>query len=231
MGDNLKEKEKKDSKKSLPYWRKFFSVPYSEVMFFVQHLNVMLRAGISLGEAVNTLSEQAENKTMKIALSDVAKRTNEGKSFAESLKRYPSIFEELFVNMISAGELSGKYEEVLQEIYKHMKKSHEIKGKVKGAMIYPVVILFAMIIIGIIMMVFVIPKLISIFDEVGAELPLPTRILIAISDNFLAYGPFVGAGVVVLGIITAFMFKKEKPRRALHAFLLKLPIFGLIIKK
>jgi len=225
------EKKQSETKDSLPKWRRVFGVPLTEKIFFVQHLHVMLKAGLSLGEALNTLSEQAQNTTMKIVLKDVALRTNEGQSFAQSLKRYPSVFEDLFVNMIEAGEISGKYEEVLAEMHIHMKKSHEIRGKVKGAMIYPVVILFAMIIIGAIMMTFVIPKLIGIFNEVAIELPLPTRILISISDGFAQYGIYIGIAFISMIVLTVTVLKREKPKKILHAILLRLPIFGNIIKK
>lgn len=212
-------------------WRKVRGVPATEKMFFVQHLGVMLKAGISLGAALNTLSDQTEHRYFKIILKDIAERVNQGQSLAKSLGLYTNVFEEIFVNMIAAGEVSGKYEEVLDELYKQMKKSHELRGKIRGAMIYPAIIVLAMVTIAILMMIFVVPKLVSIFDEVGVELPLATRILIAITKGFLSYGPLVVIAFVVMLVLLGITFRQEKPKYLLHALLLKLPIVSLIIKK
>lgn len=147
------------------------------------------------------------------------------------MKKYPNVFDELFINMLSAGEKSGKYEEVLDQLYLQMKKSHELVGKVRGAMIYPTIIVLAMIGIGTAMMIFVIPKLTGIFEEVDVALPLPTRILIAVSD-VLANNAII-VGLVVLFLVTAFIvaLRYEKFKYYFHAFLLKTPIAGSIIKK
>lgn len=215
----------------LPWWQKIFDVPQSEKIFFVRHLGVMLKAGISLSKALKTISEQTKNKKMAFILSDIASRTDQGQSLAKSLGLHPTVFDELFVNMIQAGEVSGKYEEVLAELFQNMKKSHELKGKIKGAMIYPIIVIIAMIIIGVAMMLFVIPKLTSIFAEVNVELPLPTQILIAISNSVLQYGLWIGLGLIIIIGGAIMLFRQERPKFYLHAFLLKLPIFGTIIKK
>jgi len=212
-------------------WWKIRGVPLAEKIFYAQHLGVMLKAGISLGSALITLSEQTQHRYFKVILKDISERVNQGQSLAKSLALYPGVFEEFFVNMIAAGEVSGKYEEVLDELYKHLKKSHELKSKIRGAMIYPIIIIVAMIVIAILMLTFVVPKLITIFEESGVELPLPTRILIGITNGFLTYGLFIGIGVIVFVTFVVLLFKKEKPKFILHALLLRLPIFGGIIKK
>ena len=134
------------------------SVPVSEKLFFVQHLGIMLKAGVSLVASLKTLAKQSENKRFIAILGDVVSRVEQGSSFAESLKPHEKIFGELFVNMIEAGEISGKLENVLNQLFVQMKKHHKMVSKIKGAMTYPLVILFAVGGIGVFMMIFVVPK-------------------------------------------------------------------------
>lgn len=225
-----KEKQKEKSS-TIPSWYKYFGVPIQEKIFFVQQLGLMLRAGISLSKALHTLSKQAKSKYMSLILNDLYLKVDRGTSLAAGLKEYPNVFDELFVNMLEAGEKSGKYEEVLSQLFVQMKKNHELRGKVRGAMIYPSVILFAMISIGSAMMIFVIPKLTSIFDEVNVQLPLATRVLIATSGFMSKYFIFILIGVVVFVIAFIALMHRENPKYYLHSFLLKLPILSPIIKK
>jgi len=226
-----KNKTEKKVDKPIPLWYKIFGVPIQDKIFFVQQLGLMLRSSISLSKALRTLSLQAGSKYMQLILHDLYIKVDQGQSFAESLKAFPDVFDELFVNMLKAGEKSGKYEEVLSQLHIQMKKSHELKSKIRGALIYPSVIVIAMISIGTAMMIFVIPKLTSIFNEVNVELPLATRMLIAtseaLSENILTIGPAV---LLLVGLIIVIL-KREKPKYYFHVILLKVPIFKTIIKK
>lgn len=206
-------------------------IPTSEKIFFVQHLRVMIKSGASLSSALNALSLQSDNKKFKIILVDIKNSVEKGNTFSKSLEKYDKEFGDFFINMIEAGEASGKLEEVLTQIFIQMKKDHEIKSKVKGAMIYPLVVLSAMIIIGVLMIIFVIPQMTSILVEAGVELPLMTRILIGTSDFAVNNGIIV---CIFLGIfITGFMYliKTKTGKYYFHIILLHLPIFGKIIKK
>src|SRR3989344_208439 len=176
--------EKKDKplmQKINDYLLKFSRVPLKERLFFVQHLGIMLKAGISLSIALKTLANQSENKLFRTSLDNLASDVEKGKSFSESLRPYEKIFGELFINMIEAGELSGKLESVLGQLYIQIKKQHELTGKIKGALTYPAVIIMAMGGIGIFMMIFVVPKITEMLKSFDAELPLATRALIGIS--------------------------------------------------
>ncbi len=213
------------------YLLKFQKIPEKEKIFFIQHLRVMIRSGMSLSRALNTLSKQTKNKRFQEILFDIRDNIEKGNSFAESLKKHSKIFGELFVNMINAGEISGKLEGTLNELFLQMKKDYEIKGKVKGAMIYPAVVLFAMVSIGIGMMVFVVPKLAGIFLQAGAELPLPTKILIATSDFLIHKSIFLILGLIFLVFGIKFFLKNENNKYYFHFFLLRIPILGKIIQK
>lgn len=213
------------------YLLRFSRVPLKERLFFVQHLGVMLKSGISLAVAIRTLSRQTENKFFQKILSDIAGRVEKGQSFAESLGSYKKIFGELFVNMIEAGELSGKLEEVLKQIYLQMKKDHKLISKVKGALTYPAVIVLAMFGIGTFMLVFVVPKITAMFTEMNAELPLPTKILIGAS-NSIANNGLISAALFI-GFVFTFIkvVKTPKGKYAMQSLLLKMPVISPIIKK
>ncbi|MDP3900164.1 MAG: type II secretion system F family protein [bacterium] len=213
------------------YLVKFQRIPSAEKLFFVQHLGVMVKAGISLSKSLQTLAEQTNNKRFKKILIDVSKRVEEGHTLAESLEVYHKIFTDLFINMISAGEVSGKLEEVLKQLYLQMKKDHELVSKIRSAMIYPSVILFAMGGIGTGMMIFIVPKIIDIFRGVNMELPLMTKILIAVSDAITNHGLIFGG--VLLAIVIAF-YRALKTYSGLYYWqwlILKSPVIGPIIKK
>ncbi len=207
------------------------SVPVSEKIFFTQNLMVMIRAGISISDALKTLEEQTTNARLKQILSDVYQKVDRGVSLADSLEPYKKDFGELYINMIKTGEASGQLEQVLNQLTIQMKKDHHLKSKVKGAMVYPTIVVVAMIVIMILMFVFVIPQITSIFKEVDAELPLPTQILIAISDFVVNNGLMVGLAAVIIIFSFVKFIKSKKGKKIWHAFLLKLPIISTILKK
>lgn len=213
------------------YLLKYSRVPLKEKLFFVQHLGIMLKAGISLSRALKTLSQQTENKRFTEVLDDLAEKVEKGTSFTQSLKNHEKIFGELFISMIEAGELSGKLEEVLGKLYIQMKKEHALLSKVKGALTYPAVIVIAMLGIGTFMMVVIIPRMTSMFKDLGADLPLPTKILIGLSDAIINNGLLTVIILVVLIVVIVKTLKTYKGKYYFQALLLKAPVFSPIIKK
>lgn len=223
--------KKKERKKISIDVSRFLGVPTAQKIFFVQHLAVMLRAGIPLSKSLNALAEQASNVRFKIVLRDLADRVEKGDTLAQSLKRHPKVFSELFINMVEAGEFTGNLEEVLKKLYLQMKKDHELMSKARGAMIYPTVVVTAMIGVGIGMITYVIPRITGIFKELDAQLPLPTLILIAISDFVVNNGLLVT--ILSIAIIVGFfqLIRSKLGKPYWHFFLLKLPIISGMIKK
>jgi type IV pilus assembly protein PilC len=213
------------------YLAKLSKVPLKEKLFFVQHLSIMLKAGISLSSAMKTLSKQSENKFFKKILIDVSARVEKGMSFTESLRPYERIFGELFINMIDAGETSGKLEGVLLQIFVQLKKQNELISKVKGALTYPLVILFAMGGIGVFMMIVVVPQITNMLQSFNTKLPLPTQILISVSHAIANNG--ILSVVIVLLVIGTFyqILRTYRGKYIFQAIALKLPIFSGIIKK
>lgn len=213
------------------FLEKFSRIPVSEKLFFVQHLGIMLKAGISLSTALKTLSKQTSNKKFSGIIGDICKNVEKGVSFTESLKPHEKIFGQLFVSMVESGEISGKLEEVLKRLYIQFKKSHELVSKVRGALTYPIVILVAMSGIGIFMMLAVIPKITGMFKDFNAELPMATKLLIKFSDSLVANGPLYLASLIVLVLLLAQFVKTKQGTYIFHGLLLKLPVFAPIIKK
>jgi len=207
------------------------TVPLEEKMFFTQNLQVMLKSGISLSIALKTLGQQTKNLKFQKIINEIRQDVEKGISFAKSIEKHQKIFGELFVNMIEAGETSGQLENTLAQLRTQMKKDHDLLSKVKGAMMYPSVVIIAMIGVMITVVTFVIPKITDLFTEAKVELPLPTRVLISIS-NFMVNHGILLAIMAVIAIIVFFKFiKTTTGKKIWHKILLKSPIIAPIIKK
>lgn len=206
-------------------------IPAASKIFMLQNLAVMVKAGLPLATAINTLAEQTKNRKLKKILTEAQEKIKGGKTFAEALMPYTKEFGEVFVNMIGAGESSGSLEEILESLYIQQKKDHSLKTKIRNAMTYPVIIVCLMFGIGGFVIMFVLPNITAMFTEMRAQLPLPTRVLIGISDFFQAYALIVFPSII-LALIIFYRWTKTKGGRVLwHKFLLRLPIAGEIIKK
>jgi type IV pilus assembly protein PilC len=230
--ENSEEEKELTTVQKIDLWLlRFTRVPLKERLFFVQNLGLMLKSGISLSAALRTLSSQTANKRLQAALAEIAEKVESGNTFAESLKKYHDIFGEMFISMVEAGEISGKLEEVLAQLYIQMKKENGLISKVKGALTYPAVIIFAMFGIGTFMIVFIIPKITAMFTEMNVELPLPTKILIGLSNAIVQNG-LLSAGIFIVFVFTLVkVLKHPKGKYIFQAILLKAPVISPIIKK
>ena len=214
-----------------------FSIPFlggvslSEKMMFTRNLQVMTATGLSLPRALGILSLQTNNKTFSKALSRIKDEVVKGKNFSESLAEHPKIFSELFQNMVKVGEEAGNLEEVLGVLSKQMEREHELKSKVQGALMYPAVIVAAMIGIGILMLVMVIPKLAATFEELEIELPLTTRVIIFFG-TFLSEKWYFGIlGTIILFFFFQFLIRLKSGKKLIDFLILKLPVLSVLIKK
>lgn len=203
----------------------------ADKIFFVQQLKVMVKSGISLSVALKTLAQQTESKTFKIVLDDLQAMVEKGNLLSQGLEVHKKLFGELFINMIKAGEASGKLEDVMEQLFVQMKKDHEIIAKVRGAMIYPSIVVTLMLIIGTLVIVYVVPTISTVFLELNVELPLATRILIGISNLAVNYGIFFLIGLGISIAIFIRVIKTPQGKMNFHRVLLKLPVAGPIIKK
>lgn len=208
------------------------SIPLTQKVFFTENLKVMVHAGLSISEALNTLALQAESKNFKRIITIVREDVEQGRTLSLGLSKFPKIFPSIFTSMIQIGEVSGTLENVLQELTMQMKKDYELRSKVKGAMTYPVVILVAMLGITTGLLTFVLPKLLGVFKEFGnVKLPLATRILITISDFVQAHGVLVAIGFVAFVIGFIAFARTRVGRSIVHRGIITMPLIGPIAKK
>ena len=202
-----------------------------EKMLFSRHLAVMSKAGLSFSRSLNVLSQQTKNKYFSEVISKVEGDIKGGESLADSLAKHPKVFNELFVNMVRVGETGGNLEEVLKNLAEQMKKDHEIISKVRGAMIYPAVIVFAMITIGVLMMIFVVPTLLATFQDLEVELPFATRMLVTVSNSFRDHGLLILGSLIISGWLFLAALKTAGGKKRFDFLALRLPVFGQIVKK
>lgn len=207
-------------------------VPLAQKIFFTENLRVMVHAGLSMSEALNTLALQSDNKMFKKMLTEIKDGVEQGKPLSKELAKFPKAFPEIFVNMVDIGEVSGTLEDTLRELTQQMKKSYELRSKVKGAMTYPIVILVAMLGITTGLVVFVLPKLLDIFKEFeSVQLPISTRILIAITDFVNDNGLLVAISAVTIVVAVIWFGKTKVGKNIFHMFFIRVPMIGPIVRK
>lgn len=213
---------------SLPFLER---VSLVEKMMFTRNLAVMIGAGVSLPRALEISASQAKTKKFGKALSDIMEEIIKGKSFSKSLAKYPNIFSELFYSMVKVGEEAGTLEEVLKVLTQQMEKDHELRSKIKGAMVYPAVIVSAMVGIGILMLIIVVPKLAETFSELGIELPPTTRLVIAVGSFLANFWYSLPVILLVSVILLRAILKTKAGKAAIDTLFLRVPIIAPIVKK
>ncbi len=202
-----------------------------DLVIFSRQLATMIDAGIPLVQSLGILGEQIENKHLKSVVVAVRQDIEAGMSFCDALAKHPKIFSELFINMSRAGEASGMLDEVLDRLATYLEKTSSLNRKIKSSLVYPAVVITMAILITAVLLLKVVPTFKGIFEMLGGQLPLPTLILIGISDLLRQYVLFVAGAFVVLG----FLFKKyistEKGRYNFDNQKLKVPVLGTLFRK
>ncbi len=216
---------------NIKFFDRFSTVPLKEKMVFTRNLSVMVSSGLTLSRAIHNLSIQTQNKRFKTVLNSVFDDVQSGKTLAEGLSRFPSVFDELFVNMVSVGELSGNIEEILDILAIQLEKENDLSSKVKGALIYPAVIIVAMIGISILMLTYILPKITGVFKDMDVKLPATTLFIMGISD-FLRNNAIVSIILAISLVIGVKIFAGTTPGKRFFSMLyLRLPIVGNIVIK
>ncbi len=206
-------------------------VSAADKMFFTKHMSVMVKAGIPLSKGISTLAVQTENKKFSRILSDIHEALEKGETLSSSLAKYQEIFGDLFINMIKSGEVSGRLEEVFTQLFIQLKKNNELVAKIRNAMIYPAVIVITMAGIGIFTIIAVIPKIVDIFSEVSAQLPIATRALIAFSNAVNNHGLIVGLSAITFIVLIVKLLRTKKGKYIFDVIILKAPVISGIVKK
>jgi type IV pilus assembly protein PilC len=206
-------------------------VPSKNLAVFTRQFSVMIDAGLPLVQCLDILGNQEEHKYFSQVILQTRTDVEGGLSLAEAMKRHPKVFDALFCNMIAAGEAGGILDTILKRLAVYIEKAVKLKSQVQSAMIYPVaVIVIAAVVIGVILWK-VIPTFAALFAGLGAELPLPTRIVIALSNNLVRFMPFIIVGLVAGSWGFKAYYATEKGRRVIDAISLKLPVLGPILRK
>lgn len=216
---------------NISFMDRFSGISVKEKMMFARNLSVMISSGLPLSKSLQNITLQTENKKFIAVLQKVCDDIQTGTSFADSLVKFPNIFDELFTNMIRVGEISGNLEEVLGILSSQLEKDNTLLKKVKGALVYPAVIVTAMCLVGVVMMVYVVPQMTSVFKDLGAELPASTRFIIAVSDAMQAQWYLFVMGIPLLGFFAKFAMTTNAGKKAMGIFLLNLPVIKNIVIK
>ncbi|TCI31606.1 type II secretion system F family protein [Exiguobacterium sp. SL-10] len=206
-------------------------VKIEHLIMYVRQFATLIRAGVPIVRATSILRVQTESKVLKRTLSQVEDDLREGIAFSEAIKKHPRVFSNFFSSMALAGEASGNLEEALDQIGLQLQKQYDVKRKVISALTYPLVVSIVAIGVVAFLMVNVVPTFASIFGQLGGELPLITRIVVAVSDFVAAYWWLIFGGAFLALLIFTWMLKRDKERYVIDGLLLKLPIFGPIVLK
>ncbi|WP_303721153.1 type II secretion system F family protein [Malonomonas rubra] len=202
-----------------------------DIVVFTRQFATMIDAGLPLVQCLDILSNQQENKTFKTVLAKVKEDVESGSTFADALKKHPQAFNDLYVNLVAAGEVGGILDTILNRLATYIEKAMKLKKQVKSAMTYPSTIVGIALVVIAVILIFVIPAFEKMFADFGGALPAPTQLVINLS-NFIQDYFLVIAGVIVFII---FAFKKtyatEKGREKIDDLALKLPVFGVLIRK
>lgn len=206
-------------------------VTVRDMSVFCRQFSSILKAGVTVAEALDMMGEQTDNKTLKDAIIRTREQVSQGETLAASMSKSSKVFPDMFVFMVAAGEASGHLDSAVARMGLQFEKSAKLKAMVKKAMLYPVVILCVAFVALIGMSVFIIPRFAEIFKDMGSELPIATRILMAISNFLLYKWYYLIAGALMIGVIWHYYSRSDRGKHKLGALALKLPIFGKLNTK
>jgi len=225
----IKEKEKKAAFGSMSFGG---GVSDKDIVIFTRQFSTMIDAGLPLVQALEILSTQVENKFLAKTLEAIKIDVEAGSTYADALKKHPKVFTDLYANMVAAGESGGILDTILNRLAAYIEKAMKLKKKVKGAMIYPLVVSSIAVICIAVIMIFVVPTFSKMFTQMGGTLPLPTLFVMKMSSFLAGMGGLLsGLAIVVFIIVFKQIRKTEKGQAATDRMFLKLPIFGILLKK
>lgn len=206
-------------------------ITLKDKIIFTKQLAVMIRGGLPLVDAINALKEQTDNKEFSSITNRISVDLSGGMILSKALAKHKKVFPNYYIAVVSSGEKSGKLDVVLESLANQLQKDYDLISKVKSAVSYPIVIVCALLGVMILMLIFVIPKLKNIFSEMGVQLPLPTRVLLAVSDFMVIYWYICIILVIGMYFLIRYWAKTQKGGLMIDTFKIKVPIFGELVKK
>ncbi len=214
---------------SLPFLKK--KIKKKSIGVFTRQLATMIDAGLPLVQSLDILAKQEENEVFREVIQQVKSEVEGGATLAAALQKHPTVFDNLYVNLVVAGEQAGTLDVIFNRLATHIEKMEELKKKIRSALVYPAMIVTVAIGVTIVLLLFVVPTFKKLFEDVGASLPMPTQIVINISNFFKSSILFVFGFMVGMVVIFRRYYKTENGKRRIDDILLKLPIFGELIRK
>ena len=224
-------KEKKDIIRGIPMPFLLGKISPKDIVIVSRQLSILVAANIPLVQSLKILLKQITNPKFKVIISEVVEDVEGGGKLSDALAKHPRAFDDFFVNIVRSGETSGKLDEVLLYLADQMEKDYDLTSKIKGAMIYPIFITSALLVVGTIMMIFVVPKITQVLKESGAKIPFATKVLIGTSSFLVHYWWLIA--LILFGIIIAFRVYASTGfgRYSVDLFKIKVPIFGKLFQK
>ncbi len=226
--DKIKEKPK-DIFENVSFMQP--KVTTKDIVIFTRQLSTMIDAGLPLIQGLDILGSQQENPTFKKMLKEIKTEVESGLTFADALKKFPKHFDKLFCNMVAAGEMGGILDDVLRRLATYMEKAEALKGKIKSALNYPVIVLAISFAVIAIIMIFVIPVFSKMFADFGSALPMPTQIVVNMSNFLKSYFFALVGGIVIFIVALKKFYQTDKGRWIMDKMALRAPIFGPLLKK
>jgi len=206
-------------------------VTQKDVIIFTRQLALMLISGLTIIKALDIIKVQSNKKALSDLVENIINDIQEGASFSKAIGRYPNVFSPIYISLARASESSGLLDQSLSRLADNLEKQKKLKDSIKAAFTYPIIVLTLMIIVIIIMMVFVIPKLSSLYEELGVDLPLPTKVVVFTSDFIVSFWPIIMGVLFLLVFLFKRFHKTEEGRILIDNFLLKIPLIGNLSKK
>ncbi len=207
-------------------------VPFKEKVIFMRQMSFMINAGLPLTQALEIAQQQIQNFTFKDIVGNILKDVQTGVSFSKSMDKYPKIFDKVVRNLVKAGEESGNLDNILHRLADDLEKQQEFNSKVKGALIYPVVILFAIVAVVVLLLVFMIPQMSKLFEDRGEALPTATQLIVTASDFLRGFGGIITLAVIIAGGVAFWYYRKTPAGRFVtDGLLIRIPIFGQLSSK
>ena len=202
-----------------------------DIVVFTRQFATMIDAGLPLVQCLEILSTQTENKILAKSVADLRMDVEAGSTYADALKKHPKVFDDLYVKMVAAGEAGGILDTILSRLSKHIEKAMKLKKQIKAAMVYPITIMGVAVLVIAVLMIWVIPIFAKMFTDFGGTLPMPTQFVIDASGFMKSYAIFMVIGFGAITFAFKRFYKTENGRRIVDRFLLRLPVFGDLIRK
>ena len=212
-------------------WQAHRQLNINDLMLFSRQMYSLTKAGVPLIRAINSLADTSRNLALKQALIGIARKLESGQSLSQAMSQYRQVFPVLLISIVSVGETTGGLEQAFQQIGHYLEREKETQSRVKSALRYPTMVLFAISVAMVIVNIYVIPAFKGVFDKMGTELPWQTRLLMGISDFMVHYWPHLLGGLLIIALLVSKYLSSKDGRLQWHKILLKIPVVGSIIER